>query len=68
MEDPVRTAAVIGAVILLAVVLPAAAYTYWARKKAAWRKDINVVWRKHASEAELMRPACGETRNNRPTR
>ena len=68
MEDPVRTAAVIGAVILLAVVLPAAAYTYWACKKAAWRKDINVGWRKHASEAELMRPACGETRNNRPTR
>lgn len=54
MEDPVRTAAIIGAVILLAVVLPAAAYTYWARKKAAWRKNINVGWRKHASEAELM--------------
>ena len=54
--------------ILLAVVLPAAAYTYWARKKAAWRKGINVGWRKHASAAELMRPACGETRNKRPTR
>ena len=68
MEDPVRTAAVIGDVILLAVVLPAAAYTYWARKKAAWRKDINVGWRKHASEAELMRPACGETRKVRAIR
>lgn len=68
MDDPVRTAAVIGAVILLAVVLPAAAYTYWARKKAAWRKDINVTWRKHASDTELMRPACGETRNKHPTR
>jgi hypothetical protein len=68
MEDPVRTAAIIGAVILLAVVLPAAAYTYWARKKAAWRKNINVGWRKHASEAELMRPACGETRNTRRSR
>ena len=68
MEDPVRTAAIIGAVILLAVVLPAAAYTYWARKKAAWRKNINVGWRKHASEAELMRPACGETRNKRRSR
>ena len=68
MEDPVRTAAIIGAVILLAVVLPAAAYTYWARKKAAWRKNINVGWRKHASDAELMRPACGETRDKRPTR
>ena len=68
MEDPVRTAAIIGAVILLAVVLPAAAYTYWARKKAAWRQNINVGWRKHASEAELMRPACGETRNTRRSR
>ena len=68
MEDPVRAAAVIAAVILLAVVLPAAAYTYWARKKAAWRKRINVGWRKHASEAELMRPACGETRNTRRSR
>ena len=68
MEDPVRTTAVIAAGILLAVVLPAAAYTYWARKKAAWRKDINVVWRKHASDADLMHPACGETRNNRATR
>ena len=68
MEDPVRTAAIIGAVILLAVVLPAAAYTYWARKKAAWRKNINVGWRKHASDAELMRPACGETRNTRRSR
>ena len=27
-----------------------------------------VGWRKHASAAELMRPACGETRNKRPTR
>lgn len=68
MEDPVRTAAVIVAVILLAVVLPAFGYTYWARRKAAWRKSINVGWRKHASDAELMRPACGETRDKRPTR
>ncbi len=68
MEDPVRTAMLVVAVIVLAVILPAEAYNYWARKKAAWRKDINVGWRKHASEAELMRPACGETRNNRPTR
>ena len=68
MDDPVRTVALVTAVILLAVVLPAAAYTHWARKKAAWRKDINVGWRKHASAAVLMRPACGETRNKRPTR
>ena len=68
MNDPVRTAALIIAAILLAVVLPAAAYTYWARKKAAWRKRINVGWRKHASEAELIRPACGETRKVRAIR
>ena len=42
MDDPVRTVALVTAVILLAVVLPAAAYTYWARKKAAWREGINV--------------------------
>ena len=68
MQDPVRTVVLVTAVILLAVVLPAAAYTYWARKKAAWRKNINVGWRKHASDAELMRPACGETRNTRRSR
>ena len=68
MDDPVRTVALVTAVILLAVVLPAAAYTYWARKKAAWRKRINVGWRKHASEAELIRPACGETRKVRAIR
>lgn len=68
MEDPIRTAALLTAVILLAVVLPAAAYMCLARKKAVWRKDINVAWRKHASDAELMRPACGETLNKRPIR
>jgi len=68
MEDPVRTAVLVVAVILLAVALPAAAYIYWMWKKAAWRKDINVTWRKHASAAELMRPACGETRKGGPTR
>ena len=68
MDDPVRTVALVTAVILLAVVLPAAAYTYWARKKAAWRKEINVVWRRHETEAERRRPACGETRRERVTR
>lgn len=68
MGDPVRTAVIIAAAILLGVVFPALAYTYWARKKAAWRKDINVGWRKYASDAELMRPACGETRKDRASR
>lgn len=68
MPDPVRTALLVIAVVLFAAALPAFAYTYWARRKAAWRKDINVGWRRHASAADLMHPACGETRKGGPTR
>ncbi len=68
MEDTVRLALVIIAVIVLAVLLPAALYTYMTRRKVAWRKRINVGWRRHATEKELTRAACGETRRGRVTR
>ena len=68
MEDAVRTFAFVSAAILFAVVLPALLFNYWARKKAAWRKEINVVWRRHETEAERRPPACSETRRERVTR
>ncbi len=68
MEDPVRLIIVIVAMILLAIILPTAFYAYMTRRKVAWRKRINVGWRRHATEKELTRAACGETRRGRVTR
>ncbi len=63
-----RLTVVIVATILLAVVLPAALYKYMARRKVAWRKKINVGWRRHATEEEFTRAACGEARRGRVSR
>ena len=68
MEDPVRLAVVIAAVIVFALVVPAVFYTHMTRRKVAWRRKINVGWRRHASEAELTRAACGGTRRGRISR
>ena len=68
MEDPVRLAVVIAAVIVFALVVPAVFYTYMTRRKVAWRRKINVGWRRHANEAELTRAACGETRRGQISR
>ena len=68
MEDPIRLAVVIAAVIVFALVVPAVFYTYMTRRKVAWRRKINVGWRRHATEKELTRAACGETRRGRVTR
>lgn len=65
MADPIRFIIVIAALILLVFVLPATLYRYLMRRKVAWRKNINVGWRRHASEAEMRRAACGETRRRR---
>ena len=65
MEDPIHLAVVLFALVLLVFILPAALYAYMTRRKVAWRKKINVGWRKHATEKELRRAACGETRKDR---
>ena len=68
MEDTIRLAVVVIGVIVLTVLVPAALYSYMARRKVAWRKKINIGWRRHATEEELKRSACGETRDGRVTR
>ena len=65
MEDPIRFTVVVAALILVIFVLPAILHRYFMRRKIAWRKEINVGWRRHASEAEMRRAACGETKNRR---
>ena len=65
MEGPISLTIVVFALILFVFVLPVALYTYMTQRKVAWRKKINVGWRRHATEKELKRAACGEMRKGR---
>lgn len=66
MEDPVRLAVVIAAVIVFALVADAVFYTYMTRRKVAWRKEDQRRLAPARQRSGLTRAACGEAPRRGP--